>query len=126
MTLLIVDDNAQFRRLIRSLVEGRADEVTECHDGVEALVAYRARRPDWVLMDLQMPRMGGLEATRQLLAADRTARVLIVTEYDDVHWREAAHAAGACGYFLKDNLLELRRLLIAQPGDNPDGTGDPL
>ena len=58
-----------------------------------------------------MARMGGLEATRRLRAADRTARVLIVTDYDDAHWRAAATEAGACGYVLKDNLLEVRRLL---------------
>ena len=80
-------------------------------------------RPDWVLMDLQMARMGGLEATRRLLAADRTARVLIVTDYDDAHWRAAAIEAGACGYVLKDNLLEVRRLLKdaqRHTADNPD------
>ena len=55
--------------------------------------------------------MGGLEATRRILAADRTARVLIVTDYDDAHWRAAAIEAGACGYVLKDNLLDVRRLL---------------
>jgi DNA-binding NarL/FixJ family response regulator len=62
-------------------------------------------------MDLQMPRLGGLEAARRLLANDRAARILIITEYDDPHWREAALQAGACGYVLKENLLEVRRLL---------------
>jgi CheY-like chemotaxis protein len=125
MTLLIVDDNPQFRQLIRSIVEGLADGVTECGDGDEAVAAYNARRHDWVLMDLQMPRMGGLEATRRLLAADRMARILIVTEYDDAHWREAATEAGACGYVLKDNLLEVRRFLEDTtergPGRDPEG-----
>jgi DNA-binding NarL/FixJ family response regulator len=85
--------------------------VDECADGDEAVAAYGAHRPDWVLMDLQMARVGGLEATRRLLAADRTARVVIVTDYDDVHWRAAATEAGACGFVSKDNLLEVRRLL---------------
>ncbi|HUR36068.1 MAG TPA: response regulator, partial [Vicinamibacterales bacterium] len=72
------------------------------------------RRPDWVLMDLRMARMGGLEATRRLVAADGTARVLIVTDYDDVHWRAAASDAGACGYVLKENLLDIRRMLESE------------
>jgi DNA-binding NarL/FixJ family response regulator len=111
MTALIVDDSPQFRELIRTVLAGLVDQVNECADGDEAVAAYSAERPDWVLMDLRMARMGGLEATRRLLAADRTARVLIVTDYDDEHWRAAAIGAGACGYVLKDNVLEVRRLL---------------
>ena len=62
-------------------------------------------------MDLHMSRMGGLEPTGRLVASDRSARILIVTDYVDVHWREAAVAAGACGRVLKENLLEVRRLI---------------
>jgi CheY-like chemotaxis protein len=116
MTVLIVDDNPRFRELLRTVLAGLVDEVNECADGGEAVAAYGVRRPDWVLMDLQMGRVGGLEATRRILAVDRTARVVIVTHYDDAHWRAAAVAAGACGYVLKDNLLELRRLL-KPPGE---------
>ena len=111
MTVLIVDDNPQFRELIRTVLAGLADDVNECADGDEAVAAYRARRPDWVLMDLQMARVGGLEAIRRLLAADPTARVVVVTDYDDVHWRAAALEAGARGYVLKDNLLDVRKRL---------------
>jgi DNA-binding NarL/FixJ family response regulator len=119
MTVLIVDDSPQFRELIRTVLAGLVDEVNECADGDEAVAAYGLQRPDWVLMDLQMVRVGGLEATRRILAADGTARVLIVTDYDDVHWRAAAIEAGACGYLLKENLLEVRRLL--EPIDCPRG-----
>ena len=114
MTLLIVDDNPQFRDLIKMVVADLADEVNECADGDEAIVAYGVRRPDWVLMDLRMARMGGLEATRRLVAADGTARVLIVTDYDDVHWRTAATDAGACGYILKEHLLDIRGMLESE------------
>jgi DNA-binding NarL/FixJ family response regulator len=116
MTVLIVDDNPQFRELIRTVLAGLVDDVNECADGDEVVAAYKARRPDWVLMDLQMARVGGLEAIRRLLAADPTARVLVVTDYDDVHWRAAALEAGARGYVLKDNLLDVRRLLERSDG----------
>jgi DNA-binding NarL/FixJ family response regulator len=51
------------------------------------------------------------------VAADRTARVVIVTDYDDFHWRAAAIEAGACGYVLKENLLDVRRLLGVTDGN---------
>ena len=60
-----------------------------------------------------MERLGGLEATRRIRAAWPKARILIVTEYDDERWRAAARQAGACGYFLKDDLLAVRRRLSA-------------
>jgi CheY-like chemotaxis protein len=116
MTVLIVDDNPRFRELLKTVLAGVVDEVSECADGDEAVAAYRARRPDWVLMDLQMPRVGGLEAIRRLLAADPTAHVVVVTDYGDAHWRAAALEAGARGYVLKDNLLDLRRLLERTDG----------
>jgi DNA-binding NarL/FixJ family response regulator len=116
MTVLIVDDNPQVRELIRTVLAGLADDIHECSDGDEAVAAYRARRPDWVLMDLQMARVNGLEAVRRLLAADPGARVVVVTDYDDAHWRAAATEAGARGYVLKENLLEVRRLLERNDG----------
>jgi DNA-binding NarL/FixJ family response regulator len=111
MTVLIVDDSPQFRELIKTVLTGLVDDVHECGDGDEAVATYGARRPDWVLMDFKMARMGGLEATRRILAVDPSARVLIVTGYDDAHWSAAAIAAGARGCVLKDNLLDVRRLL---------------
>jgi CheY-like chemotaxis protein len=119
MTVLIVDDSPRFRDLIKTILADLADDVRECTDGDEVVAAYTAWRPDWVLMDVQMSRTGGLEATRRILAADPTARVLIVTGYDDVHWRAAALDAGACGYVLKDNLLDVRRLLASSDGWRP-------
>jgi DNA-binding NarL/FixJ family response regulator len=116
MHVLIVDDNPRFRELLKSVLAGVVDDVSECADGDEAVAAYRARRPDWVLMDLQMARVGGLAAIRRLLVADPTARVVVVTDYDDAHWRAAAIEAGASGYVLKDNLLDVRRLLERTDG----------
>lgn len=109
MTVLIVDDSSRFRKLIRSILTDLVDDFRECADGEDAVAAYVARRADWVLMDVKMAGMGGLEATRRIVAAHAAARVLIVTAYDDVHWRAAAIEAGACGYVLKDNLLDVRR-----------------
>lgn len=117
MILLIVDDNAAVRRLIRSIVLPFADEVFECADGAEALAAYQAHRMDVVLMDIRMGKVDGIEATKQIRTADPEARILIVTDYDDKELRYASMQAGACGYVLKDNLLDLVRLLDAMEQD---------
>ena len=117
MKILIVEDNPQMRQLIRAVVSDLAEAISECADGEEAVAAYAAQQlgaEDRVLMDLQMPGVGGLEATRRIRAAFPDAQIIIVTQFDDQHWRRAASEAGACGYVLKENLLELRQMLIGR------------
>lgn len=111
MKLLIVEDNAAMRRLIARLVADLADSVVECDDGDGALEAYERHRPDWVLMDVEMPRVDGLTAARRIVEAHPEAAILIVTNYDDTHLRAEAGAAGARGYLLKENLTEVHALL---------------
>jgi len=112
-----VEDSQRMRRLIRSLFAGA--ECVECGDGSEALDACRRHRPDWVLMDVQMPKLDGIVATRQITATFPQARVLMVTNYGSPQLRSAARAAGACGYVLKENLLELRDIIQANPDRSP-------
>ena len=113
MKILIVDDSEQMRRAIRSLVGDLCEAAFEACDGAGALEACRACRPDWVLMDVRMVGMDGISATRLLKAAFPETNVLIMTSYDDPGVREAAAAAGAYAFVLKDDLLALRRLLSA-------------
>jgi DNA-binding NarL/FixJ family response regulator len=93
------------------MIRSFAEEIFECAGGVEALLAYDARKPDVVLMDIRMDEVDGIQATLQIKAYDPEARVVIVTDYDDDTLRQAAIRAGACGYVLKDNLLALVQLL---------------
>jgi DNA-binding NarL/FixJ family response regulator len=111
MKLLIVEDNPGVRKVIRNLVARVASEICECADGAEVLALFRREQPDFVLMDIQMKGVDGITATRQLKAVDPTARVIIVTDYDQPDLREAAYQAGAFRYVSKENLLELVRLL---------------
>jgi two-component system response regulator DesR len=112
LILLIVDDDARVRELLRLLVADIAHTVHECEDGGRALAAYESCRPDWVLMDIEMPGGDGLLATRRIRAADPDANVLIVTSHDDPALREAAADAGARGLVLKDDLLAIRGRLL--------------
>jgi DNA-binding NarL/FixJ family response regulator len=111
MKLLIIDDSPQVRQVLRTVVLDLADEVFECDGGAQALDAYTVHQPDWVLMDIQMNEVDGLTATRQIKAAFPDARVVIVTNYDDAALREAAEQAGASGYVIKENLLNVYRIL---------------
>jgi CheY-like chemotaxis protein len=109
--LLIVDDNPAIRRLIASVLESISTDIAECDDGGSALDAYETHRPDVVLMDIGMRDVDGLAATIAITTVHPAARVVIVTNYNEAELREAARTAGACGYLLKENLLELPALL---------------
>ena len=113
MTVLIVEDNSGVRTVVRRALLETASRVWECSDGADALKSYLAHRPDFVLMDIRMPRMDGLKATRQILQSDPSAKVVMVSDYDDDDLRRAASAAGACGYTLKQDLSEMIELLRA-------------
>ena len=110
MKVLIVDDNSAMRHLLRSIV-GEWAEVFECEDGTEALSCYERVRPEWVLMDIRLPGINGIEATRRILASSADARVVIITNFADDQMRESARLAGACAYVLKENLSVLKQIL---------------
>ena len=88
--------------------------ILEATDGKEAIEQYRAQRPDWVVMDIEMGEMDGISATEAIRAIDDQAKVIILTSYDDKRFRAAARNAGVIAYVLKENLLELAPLLEAR------------
>jgi DNA-binding NarL/FixJ family response regulator len=109
--VLIVDDNARVRAVVRELIRQVAAEISECGDGCSAERIYAAERPDWVLMDITMPGCNGIETTRRILAKHPEARIVIVTDHDDAAFRLAAAQAGAIAYVLKEQLDDLPRVL---------------
>ena len=103
--ILIADDQTLVRSGFRMILEAEDDlrVVAEAKDGAEAVEAARRDRPDVVLMDIRMPTMDGLEATRQIIAAtSRPPRVLMLTTFDLDEYVFDALCAGASGFLLKD------------------------
>ncbi len=111
MTLLIVEDNAGIRRLLRRTLVDTASAIWECADGSDALAAYEEHRPDIVLMDIRMPRVDGLTATRQIRRHDPSARIIVVTDYEDDDIRVAAFEAGVREYVLKHEISDLPEIV---------------
>ena len=102
--LMIVDDQKLMRQGLRTLLEleGGFEIVAESGDGQAALDAYAELKPDVVLMDIRMPGMDGVEATRRLLQQWADARVIILTTFNDDAYVFEALRVGALGYLLKD------------------------
>lgn len=119
MKILIVDDHGPVRRLLASILQPVASSIQECSSGAEAVTAYQSMPPDFVLMDIRMSEMDGIEATRRIRQSDPNAKVVILTDYDDRELRRAAAEAGAIHYALKDNLPDLVRLLKQLRASSP-------
>ena len=102
--VLLCDDQALVRSGFRLILEGRDDllVVGEAEDGAEVVALARATDPDVVLMDVRMPGVDGVEATRRLVASGSRARVLILTTFDLDEYVYEAIRAGASGFLLKD------------------------
>ncbi len=102
--VLVADDQALVRGGFRMILEAQKDMevVGEAGDGREAVAQARALRPDVVLMDIRMPELDGLEATRRLISEDNAIRVLILTTFDLDEYVYEAMKTGASGFLLKD------------------------
>ena len=103
--VIVADDQSMVRAGFRMLLGGEEDieVVAEASNGLEAVDKAARFDPTVVLMDIRMPELDGLEATRRILAADRTARVLILTTFDLDEYVYEALRAGASGFVLKDD-----------------------
>ena len=103
--VLVADDQSMVRAGFRMLLSGEPDieVVAEASNGIEAVHKAARFRPTVVLMDIRMPELDGLQATRRILAADETARILILTTFDLDEYVYEALRAGASGFVLKDD-----------------------
>lgn len=104
ISVVLVDDHAVVRTGLAQLLSGASDieVVGQAADGAEAIDVVRATRPDVVVMDLQMPGMDGVDATRVIVSEQLGSEVVVLTSYSDSSRIVAALDAGAVGYLLKD------------------------
>jgi len=117
VTYLVVDDHAGFRRALRGHLPGDTLKLVECASGREAIEAFERHHPDWTLMDIEMPGMDGLSATREILRQFAGARVIILTQHDTPEYREEARSSGACAFVSKDDLTKLALILDRAEAD---------
>src|SRR5215471_7002483 len=112
--VLVVDDHAVLRRGIQSIVRAWPgwEIAGEAGSGEEAVRLNSLLKPDIILMDISMPGMGGLEATKVICQQQPEAKILLLTLHDSIEWVRTAFQAGARGYLLKsDTEAELMRAL---------------
>ncbi len=106
LRVLLVDDHTFFRAGLRNMLAGESFEVLEARSGAQAVDIVARSPPDVVLMDLHMPGMSGIEATRRLREVAPEARVVMLTVSAAQDEIVDAVLAGACGYLLKDASIE--------------------
>jgi len=102
-TILYVEDNEMNRKIVRQLLKKTSYQLVEAHDGEAGVAKALEIKPDLVLMDVQLPKLSGIDATRQLRAAPQTAAtpILVITSFALSGDEEKAKAAGATGYLAK-------------------------
>ena len=109
ITVLLAEDHALYRKSLKLLVEsdGDIDVVGEAKNGCEAVRLNRSLHPDVIVMDVAMPLLNGLQATRQILAKSPATRVLILSSHSDPEYIEQAMVFGASGYLLKQSSADV-------------------
>ncbi len=127
--ILIVDDHPTLREGLRSLLSSQDvfDIVGEAGDGLEAVALVDQLRPDLVLMDISMPRMDGIAATREIKGKRPETKILIFSVYKTPEYIKAALEAGADGYILKESprtklILSIKNILAGNQVISLDST----
>ncbi|NUN69643.1 MAG: response regulator transcription factor [Bacteroidetes bacterium] len=111
MRLMIVDDNAGMREMVRDAICTSEDTVMECADGTDAVLHYDTFKPAVVLMDVEMRYMDGFTAAERILSIDPAARIIFVSSHNTSAFRLKANRLRAAGFVSKENLSELQNLI---------------
>jgi two-component system invasion response regulator UvrY len=118
LKILIVDDHAALRRTVRQMLEAAHVTCLETNSGEEAVALFAAEHPDWVIMDVRMPGLGGLGATQAIRKLDPQARVIAISQFTDPDCVGAAERAGVTQFVNKEHLGDLAHIInspLARP-----------
>ena len=126
ITILLAEDHKVVREGTRRLLESQSDfeVVGEASDGIEAIELAKKMKPEIIIMDVSMPRLNGIEATKQIKALYPNMAILVLTGYDDDEYVFALLEAGAAGYLLKESSGEelidaIRQVMTGEPVLHP-------
>jgi two-component system response regulator YesN len=111
MRIMIVDDNDLMLKEISKSVTLKTDTVMECKNGEIAVLSCSDFNPDWILMDIRMEKMNGILAAEKIKSVMPDVNIAFVTSYDNYSYRKAAKSLGIEHYFMKTNLLDIRKVL---------------
>lgn len=117
MKIMIVDDDLAVRNLIKGIILHASKNPVECveyESGEEAVKNYKRVKPDYILMDIEMGVMNGLDALKIILSEDRNIKVIMVTSSDTPAHRDQAKQAGAIGFVSKGELSQISKILFGQ------------
>ena len=103
---LIVDDNALFREVLKETLQPLFPSMViyEAAEGIEALQVVDSQKPDLVFMDIRLPGENGIQLTQKIKTSYPNTKIIILTSYDSLEYREAAIRSGGSGYISKDSL----------------------
>lgn len=106
--LVLVDDHPMFRKALRLMIDLEEDlkVIGEANDGLEAIEQVRELKPDIVVMDINMPNLNGIDATRKILEESPKTKILVLSIHSSQQYVESMLEAGATGYLLKESAPE--------------------
>ena len=119
LKLLIVDDHEALRSTLRQMFEGLDATMIEASTGEEAVKLFSMEHPDWVIMDLRMPGMGGIKATEAIHLLDAKARIIVMSQFSEPEYRDQARRAGALDFVNKEDMSHLVEIIRSQPPLQP-------
>ena len=107
MKLLIIDDNKPIRQMIKDILENKFEHIYEHHDGLGAEEKYTECMPDFVVIDIKMKNVDGIQATKNIIKKYPQSRIIVISQYSDEETINESYSAGAIKFISKENLTDL-------------------